>query len=415
MREIAARIIWVLSWVLCLAVSLYFINASRFWGEDSWYPTTRALDLLKSSPEAPIYQTLFFAGHVKFQYPPSGLLYIDMLRHLGLTASTAYNATNAGLAILTGLASAMFATKLLPPLKLWGLRLPTTPIIYLAAVLFYPTRLGLQLGQMQVPLGLLITLACLARLNARGLLAGCLIAAAASVKPQFALFGLLAVRQRDWEFLLGFSIVIAAAFLLSLALYGWTNNFDYLKVLSFLSQHGEYHHLNQTINGILNRWLYEGPSLDHDLDNPIPNSAFPPYIQLVYLGTMITSLLLIAVAFALPPTGAGKSNILGFCLAIVLFTMASPIAWVHHYNVALPAIVVALSACLNDLNGTSRRALLALVFLSFALIGLPLMPAFGPTIPALNLPQSHVFLGACVLIGVLLRLEYLRRKEAMAA
>jgi alpha-1,2-mannosyltransferase len=268
---------------------------------------------------------------------------------------------------------------------------------------------------MQILLGLLVILACLARLHANNVLAGGLIAAAATVKPQFALLGLLAVRQGNWKFVMSFSAVVAAAFLISLALYGWTNNLDYLKVLSFLSQHGEYHHLNQSTNGMLNRWLYDGPSLDHDHDNPIPNSALPPYIPAVYLGTTTSSLFLIAVAFMMRTPKTANADIVGFCLSIMLFTMASPIAWVHHYNVVLPAVAVALSACLKGADGSHKNALLALVLLSFVLIAFPLMRPFGPTIPALNIPQSHVFIGGCILAGVLLRLLYIGRKAARAA
>jgi hypothetical protein len=407
--EFASRVIQIFGWVLSLAASLYLINKSRAAGEDSWYPVNRALDLLKDSPGTSIYEALFFSGHVKFQYPPTGLLYVDLLRHLGLTNSAPYNTINAGLVILTGLAFATFATRVLPFPVVRGIRFPVAPVSYLAAVLCYPTQLALQLGQMQTPLGLLVILACLARLDARNVLAGCFIAAAATVKPQFALLGLLAVRQGNWTFVVSFSAVLAAAFALSFALYGWTNDLDYLKVLSFLSQHGEYHHLNQSINGMLNRWLYDGPSLDRDPDNPIPNSALPPYIPAVYFGTMISTLCLIAVAFAMRAPKTAGADIVGFCLSIMLFTMASPIAWVHHYNVVLPAVAVALSACLKEPDGSHKNALLALVLLSFVLIAFPLMRPFGPTIPALNIPQSHVFIGACILAGLLLRLLYIGR------
>jgi alpha-1,2-mannosyltransferase len=288
------------------------------------------------------------------------------------------------------------------------LRFPLAPISYLIAVRFYPNNLAFKLGQMQILLGLLVLLACLARINRRSLIAGCLIAAATTVKPQLALLGLLALWQHDWRFLTGFLIVIAAALVLAFGLYGWTNNLDYLKVLSFLSQHGEHQHLNQSFNGIFNRLLYHGPSLDQDPDNPIPNSAFPSYIAAVYWASILSSLLMIAIPFSVRVTNS--SNILTFCLAIVLFTMASPIAWVHHYNVLLPAYVVALRAGLDRFEGWQLHVVLVFLIVSFILTAFPLVPPFDPTIPALNLPQSHVFLGACILVGVLLRIVYLQER-----
>ena len=321
------------------------------------------------------------------------------MRNIGFTTSTQYNAINAGLLIITGLAFSIFAVQTLGPIRVSGFRFPVAPVGFLIAVRFYPNSLAFQLGQMQILLGLLVLLSCMALLNKRCFIAGCLIAAGATVKPQLALLGLLALWQRDWRFLGGFAIVVGSALALSIALYGWDNNLDYLKVLTFLSQHGEYHHLNQSINGILNRWLYQGPSVDRDPDNPIPNSAFPPYIPMVYLSTILSSLLMMLIPFAIRVTNSGMSKMLAFCLAIVLFTMASPIAWVHHYNVLLPAYVVAVRASLDRFDNKQTLFLLAT---SLVLTGLPLMPPFGSTLLALNLPQSHVFLGSSILAGVLL-------------
>jgi hypothetical protein len=411
-RKLLSRIGWALCAAACIALSLSLIGRAKYSGEDSWYPMARALDLLHADSTSRIYQILFFSGHVKFQYPPSGLLLIDLLRHIGLTTSAQYNAINAGLLIIFGLAFALFAVQALGSLRYHGFRFPLAPVSFLLAVRFYPNNLAFQFGQMQILLGLLVLLACLARLNTRSFLAGCLIAAAATVKPQLGLVGLLALWQRDWRFLAGFAIVMAAALALSVALYGPANNLDYLKVLGFLSQHGEYHHLNQSINGILNRLLYDGPSVDRDPNNPVPNSAFPPYIPTVYWTAFFAGLLMTAMPFAVPAADPGRSGLLGFCLAIVLFTMASPIAWVHHYNVLLPAYVVALRAGLDRFEGRQLLGVVALLVISFALTGLPLMPPFGPTVPALNLLQSHVFVGAAILVAVLLRLSYSEQRSA---
>jgi alpha-1,2-mannosyltransferase len=405
-RTLLSRATWVLGAVACIALSLHLIGRAQYSGEDSWYPMARALGLLQADSASRIYQTLFFAGHVKFQYPPSGLLLIDLLRHIGLTTSAQYNIVNAGLLITAGLAFSVVAVQTLGPVRILGTRFPLAPVSYLLALRFYPNHLAFQFGQMQILLGLLVVLACLARLNSKAFLAGCLIAAAATVKPQLGLLGLLALWQRDWRFLSGFAIVMATALALSIALYGLGNHLDYLRVLGFLSQHGEYHHLNQSINGILNRLLYDGPSVDRDPNNPVPNSAFPPYIPAVYWSALLTSLLMSAIPFAVRIADSPLARLLGFCLAIVIFTMASPIAWVHHYNVLLPAYVVALRVALDRFAGKQLRIALILLMASLVLTGLPLMPPFGPTVPALNLLQSHVFLGACILVSVLLWLLF---------
>ena len=388
----------------CVALSLRLIGRAKYSGEDSWFPMFRALDLLHGPSGSRIYETLFFSGHIKFQYPPSGLLLIDLMRELGITTSAQYNTINAGLLIITGLTFAIFAVQMLGSIRFYGFRLVLAPVSYLIAIRFYPNYLAFQFGQIQVLLGLLVLLACLARINNRCVIAGCLIAAAATVKPQLALLSILALWHRDWGFFRGFAVVFVAASALSITLYGWDNNLDYLKVLAFLSQHGEYHHLNQSINGILNRSLYHGPSVDQDPENPIPNSGFPPYIAAVYLSVILSSLVMIAIPFAARMTNSGMSRILNFCLAITLFTMASPIAWVHHYNVLVPVFVVALRAALDRLESWRLFSVLVLLLTSFILVAFPLTPPFGPTVPEFNLLQSHVFIGACILVGIMLRL-----------
>jgi Glycosyltransferase family 87 len=395
--------VWLAAAAACGALCFQLAGKVKYSGEDSWLPMSRALDVLYGSSPSGVYQTLFFSGHVKFQYPPSGLLSIDLLRHIGIATSAQYNAINLGLLIVTGLVFAVFAVQTLGAFRCFGLRIPVGPIAFLVAVRFYPNLLAFQFGQMQILLGLCFLLASLALLHERRIMAGLLIAAAATVKPQFILLGVLALWQRDWRFVAGFGVLLAAALLLSIGLYGWDVQLEYLKVLGFLSQHGEYHHLNQSINGILNRFLYDGPSVDQDPENPIPNSGFPPYMPAVYFPSLVSSLIMIAIPFTFRMKANDRmATLLGFCTASLLFTMASPIAWVHHYNVALPAYVVALKAILSrGQDGWAWGAIIALG-ISFVLIAFAITPAFGPTIPSLNIVQSHVFIGAGILVCVLL-------------
>ena len=401
-KEWGSLIAWIAAASLCLVASFQLIKKSGSAGENSWFPMSQALDLLHQSPGATVYETLFFSGHIKFQYPPTGLLVLELSRWLGVTTSSALNLANAWLLILSGLAFSVFAVKILGTLRWFGYRLPIGPIAFLLAVAFYPNRLALQFGQIQILLGLLFLLSCLAQLDNKYIFAGEIIAGAATVKPQFLLFGLLMVWQREWRFVVGFVIVTSIALFLSIELYGLRSHIEYFKVLRFLSQHGEYHHLNQSINGILNRYLYDGPSVDVDPENPVPNSGFPSFLPIVYVASTLTSLALVAIAFWVRRLGADPVlKLLGFCTAAILFTMASPVAWVHHYNVLLPGYVVALKVIL-DRKGGERAWPLALIVISFLLTGLPLATPFGPTVPSLNLFQSHVFIGAVLLVAVLL-------------
>jgi len=398
-----SRFLWAGSATACVALIVHLVTRIKYSGVDSWLPMGRALDFLHGHSTGLVYQKLFFSAHVKFQYPPTGLLALDLLRWIGVKTPEEYNAINAGVLIMTGLLFALFVVQVFGSIRWRGVRLPIGPIAFFLAIRFYPNNLGFQLGQMQILLGLLFLMACLALLHDKRLLAGCLIAAAATIKPQFLPFGLLALWQKDWHFVSGFVAVTVLALVLSIALYGWDTHLDYLNVLRFLSEHGEYQHQNQSINGIFNRLLYHGPSLDLDPDGPMPQAAFPPYISTVYVATLVSSLVMLAIPFIIPARGRDPmSRLVGFCAACALFTMASPVAWVHHYNILLPGYVVALKVASDGMPGKLAWITLILTGISYALVSYPLVPPFSPTEAGRHLLELHVYFGAWMLVGILL-------------
>jgi len=257
---------------------------------------------------------------------------------------------------------------------------------------------------MQLALGLLFLAACYAKMSNRPGLAGGLIGLAGMTKPQFLPLAVLALFRRDWRFSAVLLAVAVLMTILSVLLYGWYNHLDYLKVLSFLSRRGEYQHLNQSIGGLLDRWLYHGPSLDRDPLGAIPQSAFPPYIPAVYFTVLATSLVFLVLPFVVTVKGKdATSELIGFCMAATLFTMASPIAWVHHFNVLLPGYAVAIKAAFDRWQGGRLYFSLCLIGVSAVLVGYPIVPASAVTDPARNILQSHVLFGACILVVVFLQ------------
>jgi hypothetical protein len=397
----------LLLWLVLAADAVLSVRAilrAKTSGEDSWFPMTQALDLLRRFPGQRVYETLFFSRHVKFQYPPSSLLTLDFGRLLGVSQIWQYNLINAAVLILTGILFALFVRKILGDVRYRGIQLPVAAVAYIIALRFYPDNLAFEIGQMQLALGLLFLAACYAKLSNRPGLAGGLIGLAAMTKPQFLPLALLAVFRRDWRFSAGLLAVAVLLTILSILLYGWYNHLDYLKVLSFLSRRGEYQHLNQSIGGLLDRWLYHGPSLDRDPLGAIPQSAFPPYIPAVYFTVLVTSIVFLVLPFAVTVKGTDPtSELIGFCMAATLFTMASPIAWVHHFNVLLPGYVVAIKAAFDRWQGGRLHFSLFLVGISAVLVGYPIVPASAVTDPARNLLQSHVLFGACILVGIFLQ------------
>ncbi len=411
--------VWIsrlLSWLIIAAgaaLSVRAILRAKFSGADSWSPMTLALDFVHRFPDRHLYETLFFSRHVKFQYPPSSLLTLDFGRLLGVSQIWQYNLANAFVLILTGILFALFVRKIFGDISYRGLRMPIGAAAFIIALRFYPDNLAFEIGQMQLALGLLFLAACYAKLSGRPGLAGGLIGLAGMTKPQFLPLAVLAVFRRDWRFTVGLLAVAVVLTILSVLLYGWYNHLDYLKVLSFLSRRGEYQHLNQSIGGLLDRWLYHGPSLDRDPLGAIPQSAFPPYIPAVYFTVLATSLVFLVLPFAVTVKGTDStSQLVGFCLAATLFTMASPIAWVHHFNVLLPGYAVAIKAALDRWQGGRLYFSLSLIAISAVLVGYPIVPASAVTDPARNLLQSHLLFGACILVIVFLQEAVVMPRQA---
>lgn len=399
-----SNLLWGLGVLTCFALCIYVLMRARYSGQDSWYPMSRAIEHLHGPKASESLYDLFFVDHIKFQYPPTALLPFDFLSSLGIRTFFALNLINAGLLIATGWVFAQFTKRLLGTVKWQEFEVPIGPIAFILSVRFYPENLAFQIGQIQLFLGLLFLLACWACVTGRFGWAGCLIGVAATVKPQFAPLALLALWRRQWNMFAGIVGVGVVSLALSVALFGWRAHFDYLSVLKFLSEHGEHQHLNQSINGLLLRWLYSGPSLDRDPNGLIPQSAFPPFIETVYISTLVSTIVMLAIPFFVKNKSDDRiSRLLAFCCGSVLFTMASPIAWVHHYNILLPVYVVALRAGIDRWNGSAACwALLGMLMLSFLLVGYPLVSANSSTDWSLNILQSHVLIGALGLVGILL-------------
>ena len=98
---------------------------------------------------------------------------------------------------------------------------------------------------------------------------------------------------------------------------------------------------------------------------------------------------------------------------IVSATIASPIAWTHHYAVLLPLFALALPAALEIERG--RRALLLLMAASFLLIADTWRAVNQLAETPFNFLQSYVLFGGLVFLGILYRLRALQAVRAAAS
>ncbi len=382
---------------------------------DSWRPMRAALRFEGRQPEEPLYTRLFFERKIHFQYPPSSLLVLELLQALPVDEPIS-NRTLNGISWWAVLLLAVAVARIFGlARRRYGVAPASASDEALFAVLafgitlcFYPVVRGYYLGQIQTWIDLLVAGVLWAWLEDRKRVAGVLFSLVCLIKPTLALVALWGLLRREGRFLAGFAAPMALFALLSLALYGWDNHVDYLRVLSYLSRHGEVFHANQSMNGVLNRMFGNGDSLVWDRDLLL---AYDPW---VHAGTLASSLVLVGLALWAAREGERRLEPLGLGIAIVCSTLAAPTAWTHHYGVTLPVFALALPAVLALDRNTRRMVLLSLT-LSFLLVSnnYRLLNRLHDT--PFNLLQSVVYFGGLLLLAVLLRTRAGLRARAAPA
>ena len=371
---------------------------------DSWLPMQQALQVLKGPHRGELYETLFFHGHVRFQYPPTSLLWLEALTAFGRGSVFWLNALNSLVflanAAAIGLAAWLFlrpTPAVSPPAISPGSRAALSLLAAALAFVFYPLVRAHLLGQIQLWIDLAFTGAVVLWAMDRRLLAGALIGLACTIKPQLGLLLLWGLLWREWRFVGGVVLTLAPVGVLSLLRYGLHDHLAYLGVLSFLSHHGESFFANNSINGLLNWYLAGEDSLHWN------EAAFTPYRPLVYLGTVCATLVFLAAVVLPPLLARGRKADLGDLAAAAICTVASsPVAWEHHYGLLAPLFVLALAQLLAQPAGPAHnwRALVLLAAWTLTANFIPFASlAAGTPFVAL---QAYCFFGALLLLGLFL-------------
>lgn len=368
---------------------------------DSWRVMILAYEWTKAHPGEGLYQAIFFEQQTRFQYAPTSMLPLAALDVLGVELNPAlFDGFNRLLIGVSAAGMGAFAWLLMGRMTPAGHDAPlmrplAAGLAGIATLLFYPVMMAFHLGQVQVWINALFVFASIAWLVERKALAGVLIGLICLLKPQFALFALWAPLRREWGFCAGLIATGAVGGLLSLALFGWANHFEYLGVLQFLSRHGESYWANQSVNGLLHRLLGHGVGANWD-----PN-VFPAFDPLVYVVTLATSVAILAAAFLVKRGSSAMAGLFDFQLAALAFTIASPVAWEHHYGVLAAMFALLFISILAETELRTRRRWL---------IGLALIFAFSAncwtfvrlwSASPFNLAQSHLFFAGLALLALL--------------
>jgi len=377
-------------------------------GDDSWGAMNVALDHARSSPEVPLYTQIFFAAQYRFQYPPSALFALMAMRvapgSVQVTdfyegawppVNTVLGWIFIALTVVAAVALLESGLRRTQPGTDWKrLRSVRIAVAAALALTFYPIVKAFTLGQIQVWLNGGFALALLAWVAGRKISSGVLLGAVALVKPHYGLILVWAVLRRELHFAAACAATIGVGLAASLAVFGWANHLDYVKVLSFLSQHGEAYYPNQSVNGLLNRLMsLADPLLYVSLD--LPAGKFPAFNPWIYAATLATSAAFLLTALMRRSSTQEPDRALDFSTMVLSCTMASPIAWEHHYGVLLPIYALMLPTVLHDRNRLIWLAASYLLVSTF----LPVTNTLSAT--PLNVAQSSLFAGALIFLVLL--------------
>jgi len=377
---------------------------------DSWGPMLEAIRFLREQPGERIYQVLFFERNLKFQYPLTSLVGMDLLqRAFSLGSETVLVLVQVVSRACIPLIGFVFAALLMdaaqPPQQrdrapsglAW---LAATAAGTLSAIAFYPIAQSETLGQIQTIMTLLAALALWAWLRGAPVLAGVCVGLCCIVKPHWLVIIAWGALRRQWGFTAAALVVTAVFGLLAVGLYGLPNVLDYAAVASYIGQRGEAFFDNQTMNGLVNRLLFNGHNLEWT------GQAFAPYHPVVRAVTMASTLALLGFGLVFGMR-SGKPTALHLGLIMLALTMASPIAWTHHYGVLFPIFALMLPAVL--VRPPWGRAGLPALFVVYLLVSQSLADATHPLANSLLNPlQSYVFIGGCLMLALMF--AHLRRE-----
>jgi len=295
-------------------------------GADSWKAMEAARAYARDHSEG-LYEHVFFADAVKFQYPPTALLLIGGLERPALNRISWFATL-----IVAGLAALILRRAMATE---WGegerplrARVSLDVLVVIAALTFYPLIKAYSLGQIQAWLNLLFATAVFAWMMGARSVAGAAVGLMCLVKPTYGLLYLWGLLRRETRFVMSGALVIGAGLAVSLWRYGLHDHIEYLQVLSFIARRGESFYANQSVNGLLNRALFNGSNLEWQ------GHEFAPIHPVVYAGTTVAFVALGLASLWRPRRSAGSA--IDLAIAALWVTLTAPVAWEHHYGILVP-------------------------------------------------------------------------------
>jgi hypothetical protein len=387
--------------------TMLFVEGGR---QDSWKAMEWAFDYWeKSQGQALIYTDLLINKNTKFQYPPTALLILKFIKVNNLDIlgfSTAATFIFMALMIAGTLGVTFYFYKEYKPPRLSSFENFAVGVLITALFFtFYPVVKAGTLGQIQVWLNAIFTLAVLCHILDYEIAAGVLLGIMASIKPQYALFVIWGLIRRNKRLALAMIVTGSLGLLLGLHEFGFATYVDYLRGLSYMAQHGESYFPNQSFNGLAGRlFSVRYPKLFNNTEWDA--HYFPPYNFWVATFTQITSVVILVIALIKGKSQSREAHVADFCLMGLAATMASPIAWEHHYGILFPVFAYLwLALWFGDVPLKNKSAKVAFVtcYLFVANI-VPFTKLLAGSY--LNILQSYLLFAACGVFILLILIKH---------
>ncbi len=330
-----------------LYCTIFFLSHPTHYHWDSWMYLYKACHYIHKHPHRNIYKELYFHRGMKFQYSPMSILLIEPFKDLSLKKFILLANYISWIAIWISIfilaKSYSLNLQSFTPSKapLFGGFMAKLALAYCFTVTFYPLMDSYRLGQIQTWIYLFFILSIWMWSQDKKEMAGIFIGINSLIKPQFGLFFFWGLVKKQKRFLLGWCGLFFPALLLSLYLFGVNHHLGYIRFLHFISKHGESYYPNQSVNGLLYRLFHLGSNICPS------NHRYAPYNPWIHVASYITFFLFVIPALFTKRVGHGKRDVIDFSIAALSFTIASPIAWTHHYAILLPLFAIAFPLILG--------------------------------------------------------------------
>jgi hypothetical protein len=269
----------------------------------------------------------------------------------------------------------------------------TAAVFAVAYLAYYPIAKAIDLTQAQVWIWFFLVSSAFLLQRQHAVAAGIALGLGISIKPHLIVVPLLLGLTKPLpRRLLGACAATSIGLgLVALAWVGWNNLADYLfNALPALSS-GYAYYRNQSINGLLLRLGGYADPVEFKL------APLVPWVRLT--STLFAVAILAMTAYVLRRRVSSSGRLLAYAVAVSAATIASPIAWTHHFSSLSIGLCLLARYVLYEEVEVSRRVQW-LGFLSFLLTGCYFDSRFSSGFP-LGLLSAFEFYGALILLACL--------------